>query len=401
MSEGYFVRKIDGKEVYLRTDSLSQLKRVDAVIFDCDGVLVDVRDSYNKAISKASAYIFESLTGYAFSERLISDEVIFLFRRSGGFNNDWDTVYGILMFMLCSLPEKDQAKLEKRIEGVGKQSDPFERLSAISELARRQNGSEKLSREFFETTIQELKKFTELLDSTGALSVDRNLAALACSSAGFCGMLKDFLCYSGGVGENIIATVFEELFCGAELFEETYGLKPRFHEGLGMIENERILVRHETLDRLTSILDKANLGIASGSRFKPARHALGDLLDRFKPEASVFLENMERAERDRAASGGARVDLKKPNPFSLLKAAEALKPFDCALYVGDSMEDVMMVREAGKADPCFLFAGVYCHSSCADAVLRDFLKYDADIIVPSVEELPLVLQELRREKTCG
>jgi len=401
LPENYVVLNFNGKEAYIRMDRLSQLGKVDAVIFDCDGVLVDIRGSYNRAISKTSAYIFEGLTGCAIPVSLISDEVIFLFRRSGGFNNDWDTVYGILMFMLCGLPEKLRGELKERIEKVRWQHNPFRRLSAIREAVKREFKPEGLSGKFFKRMIDELKKFAELLNATGTYSVDRNLVGIAGTSESFVefyNVLKHFLYYPGDVGESIIATVFEEFFCGSKLFLETYRMEPKFYKGLGMVENEDVIIRHETLDHLTFVLGRANFGIASGSRLKPARYVLRDLLERFNPKASIFLDDTERAEREYSSKEGSKVNLKKPNPFSLLKAAEALNPFSFALYVGDSMEDAIMVWEARKVDPRFFFAGVYSYSSCEDALLHDFLKSKCDIVIPSVDELPLVLKQLGGSK---
>jgi phosphoglycolate phosphatase-like HAD superfamily hydrolase len=90
--------------------------------------------------------------------------------------------------------------------------------------------------------------------------------------------------------------------------------------------------------------------------------------------------------------------LGKPNPFSLLQSSEGLKPFNYALYVGDAMEDALMVKEANRTTPCFLFAGVYGYSDCKDDVVRDFLAEGADAILPSVNELPAVLKTVKGEK---
>ena len=398
LPEGYSTLNLDGEEAYVKVNKPGQLRRVGAVIFDCDGVLIDTRDSYDRAISKSVAYVFEALTGYSTPEGLISDEVISLFRRSGGFNNDWDTVYGILMFILCELPERLRCRLEKEIEQIGSQPDPFKRISSIRESVEKIERDE-LGDEFFEEAMDKLKKFTELLDETGVDSVDRNLAGAAENSEdlpAFVKVLKRFLCYPGDVGESIIATVFEEFFCGSELFMETYRMEPRFYKGLGLVENERSIIRPETLDRLTYFLGRANLGVASGSRLIPAKYILREILERFDPKASIFLDDVEKAESEQSNRAGLKVNLKKPNPFSLLKAAEAFNPRSIVLYVGDSMADAMTVREANKADPRFIFAGVYGYSHPKEVLLRDFIEFGCDVVLPSVNELPLVLEEIRR-----
>jgi len=402
LPEKYAVFNVRGGKAYVRKDRVKQLRSVDAVVFDCDGVLIDIRDSYNKAISKAAAYILEGLTGHAFPESLTFDEIIFLFRKSGGFNNDWDTVYGILMFTLSNLPRENREKLQKRMEMYGRQPNAFERFSSIREAARKEPVPEVLTNEFFDGLTVRLREFTELLDASGMDSVDKNLVEAPGVSGDFLDFynsLKRFLHCPEEVGQSIIATVFEELFCGGELFQETYGAELRFNTGQGMIENERLIIRPETLDRLTSVLGKANLGIASGSRLGSAEYVLGDLLERFSPTALVFLETMEENESLQTSVEGLKVNLKKPHPFSLLKAAETFGDFNFALYVGDSMEDAIMVREANDLGKRFLFAGVYRYSGLEDVVLQGFLESGCDLIVPSVNELPVTLETIRREKS--
>ena len=173
-------------------------------------------------------------------------------------------------------------------------------------------------------------------------------------------------------------------------------MEPRFYKGLGLVENERSIIRPETLDRLTYFLGRANFGVASGSRLIPAKYILRELLERFDHKASIFLDDVEKAENEHSNRAGLKVNLKKPNPFSLLKAAEAFNPRSVVLYVGDSMADAMTVREANKADPRFIFAGVYGYSHPKKVLLRDFIEFGSDLVLPSVNELPLVLEEIRR-----
>jgi phosphoglycolate phosphatase-like HAD superfamily hydrolase len=396
----YMELDLDEEKAYVRKDRLSQIRRIGGVIFDCDGVLVDVRSSYNRAISKTVTCILEGLTGTSIQERLISAEVIFLFRKSGGFNCDWDTVYGILMFVLTSLPEKIREKLDNLLKEVRWPSDPFERFSLIREAVKKRVNPDDLSDEFFESLLDNLKEFTELLDATGTASVDKNLVEVSGVSETFIDfyrVLKQFLYHPAEVGKSVVATVFEEFFCGPELYLGTYGFKAKFYKGFGMVENERIIVRPETLDHLSSFFSRANLGIASGSKLEPARHVLTDLLEKFNPKASIFLDTIEQTEDERLIKEGIEINLKKPHPFSLLTAAEALGCSGPTLYVGDSMEDAIMVQKAKNLDNLFLFAGVYSYSDQAEEVLRSFLESGSDIVIPSVNELPMVLEASRRE----
>lgn len=389
----YMVLGLRSGSAYIRVDKVGALKAIDAFIFDCDGVLVDIRESYDRAISKTVAQIFERLTGRRIPEDILSDEIIFLFRRSGGFNNDWDIVYGALMFLLCEIPEKTLKRLGEAMCQLKHIRSAAERLSAIAERTRIYIEEPSTILPDLENAIAELRDFTALLDSTGAASVDRAILGSGRISEWLYGVLRDFLLGSGRVCESIIATAFEEIFCGPALFEEAYGIRPGIYFGPGMIENERLIVRRETLERLSS-MSGGRLGIASGSRRVSAKYILGDILSLFNPKAQIFLDDIEAAEA-RCAEMGLRVSLKKPNPYPLLESAGGLGPFNLALYVGDSMEDAIMVREALKNDSRFLFAGVYEYTGARDKALEEFLKFGCDLIIPSVNDIPDLMEAFR------
>ena len=393
MNERYIKLDLEAGRVYIRRDRAKTLGMVDAVIFDCDGVLLDVRGSYDEAISKTVVQIFEWLTGCRIPKKLVSKEIIFLFRRSGGFNNDWDIAYGILMFLICNLPKSLRERLEELMPLLLQEKNPTKRLFAARERISADAG--KLHFDPPENLAAELKDFTRLLDATGIMSVDRAILESGIVSRAFYNLLRNFLHGSGKVGESIIATVFDEIFCGPILFRETYGFEPAVYYGRGMIENEKLIIKRETLSCLASLLGRKKLGIASGSKFKSAEYILKDSLSWFNPRAQIFLDDVERAESEYAKKG-LKVNLKKPNPFSLLESAKGLEPFKLTLYVGDSMEDAIMVNEARKTDPRFLFAGVYKFTSVMEAALREFLKYECDLILPSVNELPAVIEASRR-----
>ncbi|MEM1580910.1 MAG: hypothetical protein QXK89_00130 [Candidatus Bathyarchaeia archaeon] len=395
MLERYVTLDLEAGRAYINKDRIRDVGKIDAAIFDCDGVLIDIKDSYNIAISKAVAQIFERLTGCKIPEKLISDEIIFLFRRSGGFNNDWDTVYGALMFLLSELPEAAHKRLGETIGKLMSEKSAAKRLLAIKE-GNRMNASEIII-DSPENLLAKLREFASLLDATGIHSVDRIILASGKVSKEFYDLLRDFLYGSAKVGESVIPTVFEEIFCGPRLFEEIYGVKPEIWGGRGMIENGRPIIKHETLNRLSSLFGGARFGIASGSRFKSARYTLREILDWFNPKAQIFLDYVENIESE-YLKGGLKVSLKKPNPFSLFKSAENLEPFRFTLYVGDSMEDAIMVKEARKLDPDFLFAGVYEHTSMKERVINEFIKFECDLILPSVNDVPDVIEAARSGK---
>ncbi|MFB6129661.1 MAG: TIGR01548 family HAD-type hydrolase [Salinigranum sp.] len=67
--------------------------RVDAVVLDIDGVLVDVADSYRRAIVESLDRVYD---------RTIERESVQLFKDAGGFNNDWELTDAAALYLLAS-----------------------------------------------------------------------------------------------------------------------------------------------------------------------------------------------------------------------------------------------------------------------------------------------------------
>ena len=89
---------------YVKKECAENLCQVDAAIFDCDGVLVDVAPSYDRAIAKTVSLLMSKATGARFPSSLISRRIIYELRNSGGFNNDWDACYVLLIHIFSHLP---------------------------------------------------------------------------------------------------------------------------------------------------------------------------------------------------------------------------------------------------------------------------------------------------------
>ncbi|WP_247002959.1 TIGR01548 family HAD-type hydrolase [Halosolutus gelatinilyticus] len=65
----------------------------DAVVLDVDGVLVDVADSYRRAIVDSIEHVYE---------RTIRKPDIQRFKDAGGFNNDWELTYAAALYVLAT-----------------------------------------------------------------------------------------------------------------------------------------------------------------------------------------------------------------------------------------------------------------------------------------------------------
>ena len=64
------------------------------------------------------------------------------------------------------------------------------------------------------------------------------------------------------------------------------------------------------------------------------------------------------------------------------------------VYVGDSAEDLLMVRLANQTLPKFLFIGVYGLTNFKDETCTYFMDNGADGVIASVNDLPTLLETI-------
>lgn len=306
---------------------LKLLNSAECALFDIDGVLIDVRRSYNLAIKHTVDFVVKRMTGASCARRLVSDTLLLKFKQTGGFNNEIDMSYAIIL-ALMSLPFGESVH------------DKTDFLFTVAENA----------------------------DETGMLSVEEYLSSLYPTSR--IKKLKEDLVYPAPVGKSLLATVFDELFYGPTLFQKQHNLKPMYYHGKPLIENDKIVIREKTI-RLFSKKFRENLALISGRSQIAAQHSLKPIFNIFNSSASVFLEDENREHW-------------KPNPYSLKKAMKHLGA-KTALYVGDSIEDLNMARKAEtETDVKILFIGVYGCSVRPQEMIRKFKDNHADIIIKNV-----------------
>jgi HAD superfamily phosphatase len=311
------------------------LNSVDCALFDIDGVLVDVRNSYSLAIKMTIEFITKLVIGRSFSRKLVSDTLLLKFKQTGGFNNEVDICYAIIL-ALMSRPANESP------------SDKRHFLFTVAENA----------------------------DETGIFSVEEYLSTL--STPSHIEKLKADLVYPAQVGKSLLPTVFDEFFYGPALFQEQHNMKPLYYHGKPLIENDKMIIRDRTLK---IILEKfhGNIATISGRSRIAAQHTLKPLFEIFNPMASVFLEDEDRIHW-------------KPNPYSIKKAMNYLGA-KTAFYVGDSIEDLYMAKQAERADDIrILFVGVYGCSVRPEETVKRFNECHADIVTKNVNSLFRLLE---------
>ena len=304
----------------------------DCALFDIDGVLVDIRKSYNAAIKKTVEYMLKSITGSSF-RGLVTDQIILKFRQSGGFNNDTDTTYAITLAMLAHAP-KSVAK-GRRL----------------------------------------LMQMAEGADETGYLSIEKSLANHGIER------WKRLLNYPAPVKDSMLARVFDELFYGPELFRKQNNLEPKYLViRRPLIKNDKISVSIKSMKKLHKMFD-GNLAIVSGRSRLAAEYSLRPVMKYFNLNACVFLEDERR-------------EFAKPNPYAIKHAMEVMGS-STAVYSGDSAEDLLMVRRAEKeAGIKIAFVGIYGNSPQPARTVAQFKREGVEAIAKSINQLPNTINKV-------
>jgi phosphoglycolate phosphatase-like HAD superfamily hydrolase len=383
-----YVRLAAEEEVIIARDAVEDLRSVEAVIFDCDGVLIDTRRSYDVAILMTVDQIFSKMLHVEFLGQPVGMEEIMLLRSTGGFNNDAYTAYILALWLFVNLPDDVLTRLKdlfNKDERHERRPDAlFQHISRnmLSSLGYVPSLVKDVAHPIREVLAEARRSSSVLVTSE---TIDKILAGIAAKK----GFLNEYNCFKqvlgmpGEYGRGLLETIFSDLYYGEEIVPRIHGHGPYFRLGKGLYRNESIFVKEETLRRLASMLGREHLGIVSGRDRTVTEIVLGDLVKYFNMEASVFIADDEKL--------GAPPSIEKPSPYSLIKSISSMGNVFKAVYVGNSAEDIMMARNAANFGVKTLFIGVtgLSHSPSLDREM--FISMGADAIVETPDSLIDVL----------
>jgi HAD superfamily hydrolase (TIGR01548 family) len=338
---------------------------MDLLIFDMDGVLIDVSRSYRETIQRTVHIYLETCLGFERGKRrIVTKEDISLFKSVGGFNNDWDLTSGLLLYLLSisgfspSSKNKYFSSIEKVILYLKKTSSKFcpkkasrfkkKRLSLFLEKVRVLGG--------------------------GLQGIRRAL-----------GDSWDGWVYGSGDldQENLVKRIFQEVYLGRQ-FSSYYHLQPLFYRGQGLYLHERLLIPRRIL---SSLRKKLRMGIASGRPRFEAVLALKrfHLLPYF--DSVVTLDECVEEETRIFRSTGRRMSCLKPHAYSLLRVIQEIGiPHPKCGYVGDVVDD-MLAAQAIKKKLRIVAIGFLSGRSKLKALKESLSRAGADIILRSPDEL--------------
>ena len=118
------------------SDEITQnIQKFDSIIFDCDGVLVDIRNSYDNAINKTISAIMKDIYDEDISD-IITSKILYGLKSTGGFNDEVAVVYAGVVTLVAS--KKSNTSFDDLIKLVIENSNESG-INSINEYFIKQN----------------------------------------------------------------------------------------------------------------------------------------------------------------------------------------------------------------------------------------------------------------------
>ena len=227
--EEYSEEKAPSGRAWVLSWKARDLQEIDSIFFDCDGVLVDVRDSYDSTIIETVRLLAERLMDLTLPESMPTRRSILELKRSGGFNNDWFVSYALLLGIYAYFPGRTSEDVPEAIS-----TKVRERI--LSDRIKRSRTPRSLSPGTSDTwrlVDEAVLKLAGKADHTGIHSLIKILEEEGRESD--VNAVKRLLGYP--VEASIVGRVFDEMFYGPQLFRDKFKTEPKFYGGTGFVLN--------------------------------------------------------------------------------------------------------------------------------------------------------------------
>lgn len=385
----------NGKNIIINREIISPLKKLDTVIFDCDGVLLKTDESYDKAIQETVNYIFFSILNRKVPP-LVSLEDILLMRNTGGFNNDWELAYAFILYYFYVISNY----LSKRIQvTLPKTLDVREAIGFLPKMLPSLNLVNLAPDKIMSLKEHSIKDYLSYLDVSGLRTSRKVLYAWAETMVQiqFMQKIEEFLKFQKGLELDLVTRVFQEFYLG-DLIKKFYNVDSILGVKEGLIGTEKLNGKIEEYRHLKD-LGVVNLAIASSRPRKEAEFVLKR--ERIVPDlidigASIFLEDIKREEERIERQTGQRISLEKPNPAPIIASLLNMGNVQVLAYVGDTAADIYAANAAKKIVKSQLISvGLTAQASNISALEKKFISLKTDIIVPSISEFITIIDEIK------
>ncbi len=317
---------LTGTEVLIRDELVRLLPELDALIFDIDGVLMDVAESFPVVVCETARFYIENILEWKTGGTFVQPSEIDMFKRAGGFNADEDLTTAIILFFLVkSVRNNSQVISDLR------ESDP-----SLTDFARK------------------------LADRGGGL-----MAAEAVLLENLPPQQRREV--TGYLNARLILQLFREIYGGVEWCARLYGFHPEYIQDAGYVDKEKILLDVQRLPGRS-----VSLGVVSGR----TREETQLVIEKLALQAAI------PPEYTITVSDG----LRKPDPKTLRELRDRMK-FRRAVFIGDSLDDLRTVNGYREL-PGSRKTPVHSCQVLSGAGGKDnqklFLENSAEIIAPDV-----------------
>ncbi len=315
-------------ELFIKQELFKLLPSCDAVLFDIDGVLLDVAQSFRAAICDTLQFFCVNQLELEDNHPLITPEETEFFKFAGGFNDEFDLTNAAVMLVAAKIT----------------QTGARDALS-IHEMA------------------PTWREFTDGIKRAGGGLVRAEGFILEMLTPS---QRRDF---ARAINFKLVTRLFQEFYGGDDTCHDLYGFHPEYVHVDGYYKRETLLIDPALLPA------KLKYGVVTGRSIAETRLALSQakLLQKI-PESHWITPE---------------IGFKKPDGHTLIVARDRLD-FANGIYIGDIMDDLKTVlnyrelKGAGKAR----IAGAIALSGPSGATHKQlFLEAGADIVTPDVNTL--------------
>lgn len=315
-------------ELFIKQELFKLLPSLDAVVFDIDGVLLDVSQSFRAAICDTLQHLAVHHFELQNTGALLEPGETELFKFAGGFNDDWDLTNAAAFLIAAKMTLTDARDTQSL-------RDLAPSWSEYTLAIKRAGGGLPRAEGFL----------LEMLTPS-----QRRHFALA-------------------VNPRLVTRLFQEFYAGDDACRDLYGFEPEYVHGEGYYKRETVLIDPELLP------SKLKYGVVTGRSLPETRLALSHakLLQRIPENGWVTPES----------------GFKKPDGHTLLLARDRLD-IKNGLYIGDIMDDLQTVfnyRELKGAGRGRVAGGIALSGPSGATHRRQFLEAGADIVTPDVNFL--------------
>ncbi|MEM2907263.1 MAG: hypothetical protein QW739_04220, partial [Candidatus Odinarchaeota archaeon] len=244
-----------------------------------------------------------------------------------------------------------------------------------------------------------LEDYISYLDIYGLRTARKVLYSWAENMAqiNFLQRIEKYLRFQKDLENDLITRVFQEFYLGS-LITEFYNVEPILGVKDGFINTERLNGELKDYERLLE-LGLKKFGIASSRPRKEAEYTLrknGIIPEMVNMNALIFLEDIRSEEERIEKQTGQKISLEKPNPASIILSLKKMGEVKTAAFIGDTAADIYAANEAKKIFKSPIISIGFTGQAANPQILeKRFMNLKTDIIVPSVSELVLIIDDIK------